>query len=693
MKLDIQMFATDGTITIDTKVDTSGVTKGINEIEKSADKASNSSLNLGTLIKGNIISSAVIGGLSSVAGGIRNISTEFANLVVQGGLDRTLSIEQAQFKLKGLGHDAESISTIMDNALASVKGTAYGLGSAATVAASAVAAGVKPGQDLERTLSLIADASAISGRDMEEMGAIFNKVAAAGKLTGQELNQLTDSGIPVLQLLGDTMGVTAEEARDLISQGKVGFPELQNAIEQGMGGAAKTLGDTFQGSLENTKAALSRLGQSFLTPFTQSMTPALGQLIGIIDDITSGAGDKAVEKIDGMVDMMGNAIIGLIDNLSPIMETLIPVVDRLVTKILEKLPEITNKAIPLIVKVMSGFAKIIISNLPLLLNAMQQINIALMNEISKELPTLIPVIVEALIGITEVMIQNLPLFIDAGLKLLAGLTEGFTNALPIIISAIPRITNAITQALLRPDVMTSMITSGIQIMMALIEGLVNSLPLIAAMGPQIVESLSISLGNMIQQTDWGALAMQIVNTFKQGIAKMGISVSSTWTNTRTHIIDLINKIWNEFKKLPSKMINIGSNLIKGVWSGISNSKDWLNKKIKSWVGNVTDYIKKLFKIGSPSKLWRDEVGVFLAQGIGVGFNEELDGVYADMQRAINLEQAKLQANVETGKVFNSLANSTPITINLDASVEMDSQKVGRLVTPAVSETLKTGGLR
>ena len=693
MKLDIQKFAADGTITIDTKVDTSGVKKGISDIEKTADKAGQSSLNLGTLIKGNIISSAVIGGLSSVASGIKNISTEFANLVVQGGLDRTLSIEQAQFKLKGLGHDAEEVSVIMDNALSSVKGTAYGLGSAATVAASAVAAGVQPGEELARTLSLIADAAAISGRDMEDIGAIFNKVAAAGKLTGQELNQLTDSGIPVLQLLGDTMGVTAEEARDLISDGKVGFSELRDAIEVGMGGAAKTLGDTFQGSLENTKAALSRLGQSFLTPFTQGLTPALGQLIGIIDDITSGAGDKAVEKIDGMVDMIGKAIDGLIDNLTPIMENLIPVVDRLLTKILEKIPNIANKAVPLIVKTISGFAKVIIRNIPILLDAGQKINIALMNSIAEELPSLIPMIIEALISIQEVMIQNAPLFIDAGLKLLAGLTRGFVDALPIIISAIPRITTAITTALLQPDVMTSMIQSGIQIMLAIMEGLVNSLPLIVAMGPQIVESLSISLGNMIQRTNWAGLAMQIVNSFKQGISKMGASVSSTWTNTRTHIINLIGKIWNEFKKLPSKMKSIGADLIRGIWSGMKNADNWLKSKIQGWVGNVTDYVKKIFKIGSPSKLWRDEVGVFLAQGIGVGFNEELDGVYNDMQRAINLEQAKLQANVETGKVFNSLANSTPIAISLDASVEMDSTKVGRLVTPAVSETLKTGGLR
>jgi hypothetical protein len=88
---------------------------------------------------------------------------------------------------------------------------------------------------------------------------------------------------------------------------------------------------------------------------------------------------------------------------------------------------------------------------------------------------------------------------------------------------------------------------------------------------------------------------------------------------------------------------------------------------------------------------RDEVGKYLAQGMGVGFEDELDNVYRDMQKSINFENAKIQANVESGKIFNSIVNSTPVEITLDANVDMDGQKVGRLVAPSVSRTIKTGG--
>lgn len=59
-------------------------------------------------------------------GTITTISASIASLSTKGGFNRTLAIENAQAKLKGLGHSAHDIATIMGNALESVKGTAFG---------------------------------------------------------------------------------------------------------------------------------------------------------------------------------------------------------------------------------------------------------------------------------------------------------------------------------------------------------------------------------------------------------------------------------------------------------------------------------------------------------------------------------------------------------------------------------------
>jgi tape measure domain-containing protein len=203
------------------------------------------------------------------------------------GVRRLAQIEEARAKLLGLGHDAAAVDAIMENALASVLGTAYGLGDAATIAASAVAAGVKPGKDLERTLKLVGDAAYIAGYDLQSMGAIFEKIAAGGRLTGRELQQLTNSGIPVLQWLQEEFGLTAEAAREMVRKGQVDFDVFRDIVEKNIGGAALRSAETTMGAFRNMGAAASRLGAELAGPvFRQARTFFIG-VIGFLDWLTN----------------------------------------------------------------------------------------------------------------------------------------------------------------------------------------------------------------------------------------------------------------------------------------------------------------------------------------------------------------------------------------------------------------------
>jgi tape measure domain-containing protein len=206
-----------------------------------------------------------------VAAGMAKVAKVTGAAIVAGvgyslvkGFGRLTAIENAQAKLKALGHDAGSVDKIMENALASVKGTAFGLDEAATVAASAVAAGIKPGKQLEGVLGVVGDAAAIAGVSMGEMGSIFNKVAAKNKLQAQEVNQLTERGIPILGMLADQYGVTQAEVSDMVSKGQVDFKAFRKAMEANVGGAAVEMGNTTTGAFKNMGAAAGRMGAAML---------------------------------------------------------------------------------------------------------------------------------------------------------------------------------------------------------------------------------------------------------------------------------------------------------------------------------------------------------------------------------------------------------------------------------------------
>ena len=216
------------------------------------------------------------------------------------GLGRLTAIEQAQAKLKGLGHSAQSVSTIMDNALASVKGTAFGLEEAASVAASSVAAGIRPGKELEKTLKLVADASTIAGRDMGSMGTIFNKVIAQGKVQGDELMQLSEAGIPALALLSKQMGKTTTEVSGMIRKGQIDAKTFMDAIGKGMPGAALAAGQTTQGAFKNMGAAAGRLGATLAGPFYHQARDAFSGMTELLDSMDATA-QPVMKRFEGYI--------------------------------------------------------------------------------------------------------------------------------------------------------------------------------------------------------------------------------------------------------------------------------------------------------------------------------------------------------------------------------------------------------
>lgn len=127
----------------------------------------------------------------------------------------------------------------------------------------------------------------------------------------------------------------------------------------------------------------------------------------------------------------------------------------------------------------------------------------------------------------------------------------------------------------------------------------------------------------------------------------GLMISGVWdgmwyaVKSTFDITKIGEKIIGAFKDFfgihsPSTVFadEIGDNLVKGLWNGISGSKDWLIEKIGGFTDSVVDTFKNFFGIESPSKVFRDEVGAFLAQGIGVGFTNEMDKVTKEMQNSL-----------------------------------------------------------
>ena len=120
----------------------------------------------------------------------------------------------------------------------------------------------------------------------------------------------------------------------------------------------------------------------------------------------------------------------------------------------------------------------------------------------------------------------------------------------------------------------------------------------------------------------------------QTLIKVGQFMSDMFQKARDGARNIFNAIVDTLKALPSEVWNIGKNLVSGIWDGISSMGSWLWNKVTSFARGILDGFKSAFKINSPSKVMADEVGEYLAEGIGVGFSDGMADVAKDMQDSI-----------------------------------------------------------
>lgn len=109
--------------------------------------------------------------------------------------------------------------------------TPFQLGDVAGAAKKLLAAGV-PVENIKNKLQMLGDISAAANVPLGDMAAIFSKSKNKGKAMTEELLQLSDKGIPIIDVLSRGLGVAKEKIFKLAETGKISFDILQKAMVQ-----------------------------------------------------------------------------------------------------------------------------------------------------------------------------------------------------------------------------------------------------------------------------------------------------------------------------------------------------------------------------------------------------------------------------------------------------------------------------
>ena len=107
-----------------------------------------------------------------------------------------------------------------------------------------------------------------------------------------------------------------------------------------------------------------------------------------------------------------------------------------------------------------------------------------------------------------------------------------------------------------------------------------------------------------------------------------------------------------------KMNDTGSNLARGIASGITSGTHFIESAARSAIDRAKSAANKRAEVRSPSRVFRDEVGVFLAKGVAVGMEQEIPTIEAAAQNMI--DAAKVKATYSFGSDVSVDTSGNPM---------------------------------
>ena len=560
---------------------------------------------------------------------------------------------------------------------------------------------------------------------IEGLTEAANETAKTGSITGNLADALNWAGVSEDDFQASLDACTSEQERQALITSTLNglYSEAADKYREVNGDIIDAQKAT--ANLNSAMAALGAIAEPIITKLKQLAAELLQEITPFVELIgkgltgaLSGAESAAEDFTDGLLGMVTFAIEKLTEMLPTFLEFAVKMIANIATGIAQSLPTL----VPSLVQLVTDIVQVLIDNIPLLIDAALQLvtglaegiinaipvlefvvkmiaNIA--TGIAQSLPTLVPSLVQLVTDIVQVLIDNIPLLIDAALQLVTGLAEGIINAIPVLVAALPQLITSLIDGLL--SAIPQIIQAGIDLLTALITALPEIITTIVEAIPQIIEGIITALTENIPLIIQAGIDLlvaliqalpQIITTIVQAIPQIISGIVNALIGNIDQIImagvqlfvaliqnlptiiveivkavpQIVSGIVQAFASLGGEMINAGANLLHGLWEGISGAASWLWEKVSGWASSLVSGIKDFFGIHSPSTVFA-EIGGNMADGVGVGFTDNMGGVEGDMTAAMGGAGALTAAEAVNAVNNGIIANIEGLSGAVNAIVE------------------------
>ena len=170
-----------------------------------------------------------------------------------------------------------------------------------------------------------------------------------------------------------------------------------------------------------------------------------------------------------------------------------------------------------------------------------------------------------------------------------------------------------------------------------------------------------------------AKVKQIFTNLKNGVVNAFNNMVNNIKSIPGKIASIPEKIRALFKALPNAMLNVGINIVKGLWNGAKDMKDYVVNKFKGLGKSILGGMKKALGIKSPSKEF-----AIIGRFSMLGYTEGLEQMQPELNKAIN-GMFNLSPNV-TGTMNNRLSPNVNVSVVNNLETDPLGQVVSKIKT-------------
>jgi phage-related protein len=424
--------------------------------------------------------------------------------------------------------------------------------------------------------------SSLVGSSLANVGAKFSGFGS--QITGMVNNSV------VLSTAFSGIGKSLKTSTDV---GKTALSTMVQGLTSVFGFALKALGPAailgvalagfglldseFGGQISSMIETATTKGPELISGFIEGIVTKLPELITTGAQLVSGLAEAISVNLpfimQGAIDLLNALVQGVIENLPTLIPAALQIIESLATSLLTAAPQLLMTGLDLLLALVNG----IIENKDQIISTVKNILETFTTQITENLPEIIQKGIEILTKLAEGIASVLPELIPIALEAITTLVRTLSENLPKLLDAAVEIVGKLCEGLLAN--LPQILSAAVGLILALVQGIGESIPKICAAGAKIMLKL----------------------------------------------LETVIKAVPDLK-------DAGMNLIKGLIDGITGMGKAALDAVKGLGKSIGDTFKSIFKIHSPSRWMRDEVGAMLPAGLAIGIERNVHVVDQPMDK-------------------------------------------------------------